>query len=203
MAPSSSPTSAASVTLRLATVEALGSPEAQAIAFFAGEVKRLSGGTVLVSPLIESADRDAENIEAVTSGAIEMIITQARNWDEFGVTSMQALQTPFLITSSALGVRPRPVTRDELIGGLHSKGVDGLALWPTDLRHPVSFGAPLVSPADFKGIEFRIPVPRSPSSPLRRSARYLLTSSTPPSAVVTLHSAGHLVSRAPTPSREM
>ena len=71
---------------------------------------------------------------------------------------MQALQTPFLITSSALAVSATTGDlADELIGGLHSKGVDGLALWPTDLRHPVSFGAPLVSPADFKGIEFRIP----------------------------------------------
>ncbi len=42
------------------------------------------------------------------------------------------------------------------MSGLTAKGVDGLALWAIDFRHPVSFGEPFLSLADFKGAKIRI-----------------------------------------------
>jgi hypothetical protein len=42
------------------------------------------------------------------------------------------------------------------MSGLPAKGVDGLALWAIDFRHPVSFGEPFLSLADFKDAKIRI-----------------------------------------------
>jgi len=143
--------------IRAVTVEPAASPEGNALRFFKTELERSSGGSIAVRALAGDGQSDQGNIQRVTSGSIEMAIVQARNWDEFGVTSMQALQTPFLLTTDAAAAT---VTggdvAEQLMSGLPSKGVDGLALWPIDLRHPVSFGEPLLSPDDFKGIKVRI-----------------------------------------------
>jgi TRAP-type C4-dicarboxylate transport system substrate-binding protein len=159
-APSSSaapPSSSAALSLQVATVEPGDSPEGKAIEFFVGEVKRLTGGSLTIVPLTEAGESDQDNITQVTAGTLEMAIVQARNWDEFGVTSMQALQAPFLITTDAMAAAAtKGDIADALMSGLDEKGVNGLALWPIDLRHPVSFGKPFLSPADIKGANIRI-----------------------------------------------
>ena len=153
-----SPKSVAPATVfQVVTVEPPDSPEGKAIAFFADEVKRRTGGTVAVEPLSEAGENDQDNIEQVMSGAVPMAVVQARNWDDYGVTTMQALEAPFLITSDALA---EAATSGDLAGdlmsGLAAKGVEGLALWPIDLRHPVSFGQPFLTPEDMKDANIRI-----------------------------------------------
>ncbi len=37
------------------------------------------------------------------------------------------------------------------MSGLPGAGYEGLALWPDELRHPYSFGAPILKLADFRG----------------------------------------------------
>jgi TRAP-type C4-dicarboxylate transport system substrate-binding protein len=143
--------------IRAVTVEPEASPEGNALRFFKTELERSSGGSIAVRAIAADGQSDQGNIQRVTSGSIEMTIVQARNWDEFGVTSMQALQTPFLITTDAAAAAATGGdVANQLMSGLPTKGVDGLALWPVDLRHPVSFGEPLLSPDDFKGIQVRI-----------------------------------------------
>jgi TRAP-type C4-dicarboxylate transport system substrate-binding protein len=143
--------------IRAATVEPAASPEGNALRFFKTELERSSGGSITVHPLAGDGQGDQENIQRVTSGSIEMTVVQARNWDELGVTSMQALQTPFLLTTDAAAAAATGGDlANQLMSGLPAKGADGLALWPIDLRHPVSFGEPLLSPDDFKGIKVRI-----------------------------------------------
>ena len=164
-APSSAPPAAsvgsappsAAVTLRVVTVEPPDSPEGQAVEFFADEVERLTGGSLAVEPASEAGESDQDNISRVASGDLEAAIVQARNWDEFGVTSMQALQAPFLITSDALAAAATSGDlAGELMAGLDEKGVEGLALWPIDLRHPVSFGEPFLTPDDMTDANIRI-----------------------------------------------
>ncbi|HEY0464558.1 MAG TPA: TRAP transporter substrate-binding protein DctP [Polyangiaceae bacterium] len=148
---------AGTLEIRAVTVEPAASPEGNAVRFFKTELERTSGGAIAVHALAADGPSDQGNIERVSSGSIEMTVVQARNWDEFGVTSMQALQTPFLITTDTAAVAATGGdAAKELMSGLSSKGVEGLALWPIDLRHPVSFGEPLLSPDDFKGIRVRI-----------------------------------------------
>jgi len=146
----------AKVSLRLASSESSESPEATAIEFFAAEVNRRSGGTVVVTASIESGESDQNNIARVTSGELAMAMVAARAWDDLGVTSLQALESPFLITTHGLAVAATSGDlADKLMSGLTGRGVRGLALWPIDLRHPLSFGKPFLSPADMKGATIR------------------------------------------------
>jgi len=148
--------SAAIVRLSLASSESSISPEAAAIDFFAAEVARRSGGTIAVRAAIESGDSDQNNIARVTSGELTMAMVAARAWDDLGVTSLQALESPFLITTHGLAVAAtKDDLADKLLSGLTGRGVRGLALWPIDLRHPLSFGKPFLSPAHMKGATIR------------------------------------------------
>ena len=144
------------VTLRVANGEGGGSPESNAVLFFADDVARRSGGTVTVEP-IDDEQPDVDNDNRVASGEVDAAITQARSWDALDVTSLQALQTPFLITNEAAAAAATDGDiAARLMSGLPAKGVDGLALWAIDFRHPVSFGEPFLSLADFKGTKIRI-----------------------------------------------
>ena len=160
-APSATPSAVAvvpdkPVTLRVANTEGPGSPESDAMLFFATEVERASGGTVKVEPL-DDEQADVDNDNRVASGEIDAAITQARSWDALDVTSLQALQTPFLVTNEAAAVvATEGELAERLMSGLTAKGVDGLALWAIDFRHPVSFGEPFLSLADFKDAKIRI-----------------------------------------------
>ena len=148
--------SEAPVTLRVANGEGAGSPESDAVLYFADEVARASGGSVTVEP-IDDEQADVDNDNRVASGEIDAAITQARSWDALDVTSLQALQTPFLVTNETIAASATDGDlAARLMGGLTDKGVDGLALWPIDFRHPVSFGEPFLSLADFKGAQIRI-----------------------------------------------
>ena len=49
-------------------------------------------------------------------------------------------------------------TTNDLMSGLPSQGYEGLALWPEALRHPYSFGAPILTLSDFYDISIRAPV---------------------------------------------
>ena len=155
--PVESPASSPTVTLELASSETSQSPEASAIDYFASEVARRSAGAVTIVAKAESGDSDQDNIARVTAGKVAMAMVATRSWDELGVTSMQALESPFLITTHGLAVAATSGDLAQmLMSGLAVKGVRGLALWPIDLRHPLSFGKAFLSPADMKGATIRI-----------------------------------------------
>ena len=79
------------------------------------------------------------NIRAdlIRGGELDGALIATRAWDPDGVTSLQALQAPFLITSQALEDRvvSGPLAAP-MLAGLRRAGVIGLALLPADLLHP-------------------------------------------------------------------
>ena len=154
---------AAPVVLRIGTDDFLGRPAADQIEEFARQVKELSGGTVRIQPLWNAAgdtgddDWDQKVARLVVAGELDMGLIPARAWDTEGVTTLRALNAPFLITSDKLAAE---VASSELAGsmlaGLDPVGVTGLALLPEGLRHVFSFGEPLLTPGDFKGELVRV-----------------------------------------------
>ena len=117
------------------------------------------GGSITVEPVFDAGADTPEGFEAGVAGLVQrgdadLGLAASRAWDLAGVTSLQALQAPFLITDDALAaaVAASPIA-DDLLAGMTDAGVTGLALWPEDLRHPFSFvpGEPLVHPDDFVG----------------------------------------------------
>ena len=148
----------AAAVIRIASVESEETPEGQAITTFADELTKRTGGSITVLPIFETAEGgDPANIDGVHSGLIDMAIVQARAWDEYDVTSMQALQTPFLLGTEDAAVAATSGTfAPRLTAGLDDQDVVGLMLWPIDLRHFVSFKKPYLDPKDLAGERVRI-----------------------------------------------
>lgn len=153
----------APVTLQIGTDDSPGRPAADQIDEFAQQVEELSDGLIRIEPAWHAAGREIDDWDQqvarlVASGDLDMGMIPARAWDTEGVTSLRALQAPFLVTSNDLV--EEIVTSDladEMLAGLDEVGVTGLALLPEGLRHIFSFGDPLVSPHDFAGTTIRAP----------------------------------------------
>ncbi len=149
-------------TLRLATVDQQGNWDTPLVEAFVSDVADLSHGalTVDVTWGAESESNEFEQaiIDRVRRGDFDLGWVGARAWDVEGVTTLQALQAPFLITDYATlrDVYASDV-RTQLLAGLNAGGIVGLGLYPGWLRHPASLHSTLVTLEDFAGIRFRVP----------------------------------------------
>jgi C4-dicarboxylate-binding protein DctP len=149
----------APLTLRLGTEGSQGRPEADQIEEFARQVEQLSGGDVTIEPVWEAGRMvdgeatpggvDQAVAVMVQDGELDMGMIPARAWDTMGVSSMQALTAPFLVTTNELtaGVTGDDFAED-MLAGLDDIGITGLALFPDALRHLFAFGDPILAPAD-------------------------------------------------------
>ena len=100
---------------------------------------------------------DAAVIDRLKAGTYQMAVVPARAWSAVGVTSMKALQAPFLFESDehVAAVADDAAIRKDVFSGFDGSGVTGLTLFPKLLRHLLSFGAPMLTPADVKGRTIR------------------------------------------------
>jgi TRAP-type C4-dicarboxylate transport system substrate-binding protein len=148
------------LTLTLASPEAPGRPGSVAVDHFAEQVQSISDGRIRVE-VTWNIGRDQHSWDQLTAqqvidGEFELGLVPARAWDVLGVTTLQALQAPFLVTSDAAldAVVSDPVAV-EMLAGLDEIGVTGLGLFPEGLRHPAGYSGPLREPADFSGVGVR------------------------------------------------
>ena len=159
---------AATTTLRMATMEIRGSPYTDSVEEFARQVEELSGGSLRIRIIWDGANellggfgpRAEQDVAGlVQSGELAAALIPARAWDKLGVTSLQALQAPFLVSSEQLVARiVQSEAAEEMLAGLDRAGVVGLTLIPEGLRHPVGFARPLLAASDFAGARIRAPL---------------------------------------------
>lgn len=130
---------------------------------FARQVTQASNGSVVIEPVWRAAgeneaDWDQKVARRVVSGELDMGMIPARAWDTEGVSTFRALHAPFLIDSNAVvdAVVADDVA-EQMLAGLDEVGVTGLALVPESLRHPFSFGEPMLKPDDLDGQAIRAP----------------------------------------------
>jgi TRAP-type C4-dicarboxylate transport system substrate-binding protein len=149
------------VTLRLAVADDPGAPSDPYIRAFVDAVSGISEGSITIEPLW-GAGKDAYEqgvAEQLVEGEFELGLAASRAWDHAGITSLNALQAPFLIDNDALALAVADSdVATSMLEGMASGGATGLTLWPEDLRHPVAFEGcitPLVHPADFAGLTIR------------------------------------------------
>ena len=128
---------------------------------FANAVSRLSHGTLQIK--IESSWRfsdpnnEADLIKDVQAGKADLGATASRAFDTVGIDSFQALQAPFLINSYPL---ERKVLASaipaQMLQGLRSHGLVGLAVLPGPLRRPLGFTRPLLAASSYRGARMGI-----------------------------------------------
>jgi TRAP-type C4-dicarboxylate transport system substrate-binding protein len=135
---------------------------AKQIEQFARTVEELSDGQLRIEPVWRAGDGDEawDQVVArkVMDGQLDLGNVPSRAWDTEGVTTLRALNAPFLITTDEL--LDAVVTSDladEMLAGLEEVGVVGLALVPESLRHPFGFAQPLLGPDDYRGGHVRAP----------------------------------------------
>jgi TRAP-type C4-dicarboxylate transport system substrate-binding protein len=133
---------------------------------FADEVRRLSKGRIRFAFIPGTGDNDPADASVryarqVRDGRYDLGVIGAAAWDELGVTSLQPLQAPLLISDQSLfrAVLASPVA-DQMLDGLKAQHVVGLSLirlWPL---HPMGYRGPITKPADFEGKHIHVPVSR-------------------------------------------
>jgi TRAP-type C4-dicarboxylate transport system substrate-binding protein len=158
-------------TLELGTPDPPGRAGSAAAQHFADEVRRRSAGRLRIKIIFEADVKavggnkpafDQTVARLVRDGHLPLGLIPARAWDTFGVTSLQALQAPFLVTTNDLTatILRGPLVAD-MLAGLQRAGVVGLTLLPDGLRHPVGLRGPLRGPDDYRGIRIRVPHSRA------------------------------------------
>jgi TRAP-type C4-dicarboxylate transport system substrate-binding protein len=153
------------LTLRVGTVnaETEEAPYADEVEEFADAVETSSDGSIDVeivweAPGPHTGESERKTADMVREGEIDLAVVPTRVWDQLEVTSFQALQAPFLVDN--FGLLNEIAGSDlatEMLAGLDAVGTTGLAIWPESLRHPVSFGEPLLTAADFQGTKLLVP----------------------------------------------
>jgi TRAP-type C4-dicarboxylate transport system substrate-binding protein len=162
----------APITLTLGTPDSDGHPDTPLIHYFAQQVDDISGGRLRIRieyyAAGEAPDFDQVTVREVHDGSLDLGWVGSRVWDTEGVPGFQALQAPFLITNYRLldRVLTGPIA-DDMLADLKQVGMVGLGLYPDELRHPVGLGAPLLSLADFRGAEIRVPASRASDALMR------------------------------------
>ncbi|MFL5955392.1 MAG: TRAP transporter substrate-binding protein [Gaiellaceae bacterium] len=167
------------ITLTLAGTEGRGRPSIDIAEVFAERVKALSKDSIIVKIAYDSGGNDrtttnnaqeANLVRLVRAGKVQLAIVPTRAFDFEGVTSFQAIQAPFLVTTErGMDRLTRGTLADRLQSELPQLGLTGLGLAPEGLRRPFGFTKALVKPADFAGIRFVA----SRSRPLVRLLRIL------------------------------
>ena len=162
------------IRLTLAGTEGRGRPSIDIAEAFAARVKALSKDSIVVKIAYDSGGNDstipvgvqeASLVRLVRTGKVQLAIVPTRAFDFEGITSFQALQAPFLVTTEHdMDRLTRGTIADRLESGLPKIGLTGLGLAPEGLRRPFGFAKALASPADFAGVRFEA----SRSKPLLR-----------------------------------
>jgi TRAP-type C4-dicarboxylate transport system substrate-binding protein len=152
------------LTLTIATDDPAGRRSGMVIRSFSDAVRELSGGRIRIERVYQPNRADAPAFDqriarAVVRGGYDLGVVPSRAWDTEGVSSLRALQAPFLIDSQPLldAVVTSRLAR-EMLDGLDRAGVHGLALVSESLRHPFGFKRELRRPADFAGTTVQVPL---------------------------------------------
>src|SRR6516164_8587209 len=139
---------------------------------FAGEVRRLSAGTMRLD--IRSRWRlgqvDSENglIGDVSAGKADLGVVGSRAWDSAGVSSFRALSAPLLINSYALQDRVlRSPMTGQMLRGLRPLGLAGIGVLPGPLRKPLGIARPLLRPSDYAGLRIGVQQSRVADATMR------------------------------------
>jgi len=146
----------APITLQLLVQDGTGRQSEAAVTDLVTLAAQLTDGAITIVPTFEGGDV----LHAVMTGEAQLGMVPSRDADAAGVTSLDVLETPFLIDNDALALAV--ATSDvahRAMAGLDAVGVTGLAMWPEDLRHLFAFnpsGVAFRTPHDLAGADILV-----------------------------------------------
>lgn len=145
------------VTLKLAMYDA-GTSDGGMLAQHFADAVHASDPSITVKTTFEAAEDDEAVIKLIQAGGADLGVVPTRAWDLVGVTSLRAINTPFLIDSNnLLNSVVQAAVAEPMLAGLSKAGVTGLGLLPDGLRHPYGVDKAPLSPADYRGKVIRAP----------------------------------------------
>lgn len=156
----------APIVLRFGTDDFVGRAAADQIEEFGRRVAELTDGEITVEGVFKAGGEgdgrqwDQRVAQHVIDGELDGANIPARAWDLLGVTSMNALHTPFLVTSqdSMAAVLTDEALVEEMLVGLDQLGLTGLAISPDSIRYLFTVqDPPPASAADFEDALIRSP----------------------------------------------
>jgi TRAP-type C4-dicarboxylate transport system substrate-binding protein len=130
-----------------------------AVQRFVDQVEELSDGALQVDVSINWGDyapgAEQQVVRDVAAGEADLAWVWTHAFDTLGVNAFRALNAPMLIDSYPLqqAVIASDIPR-EMLAGLDAVGVTGLAVLADGLHKPIAVDHPLLSPADYDGINF-------------------------------------------------
>ena len=111
--------------------------------------------------------KDKEEIEALQVGAVQMLAPAVSKFGPMGLREFEAFDLPYLFDNEEelKAVLEGPIG-NSLLQRLQTKGVTGLAYWTAGFRG-LSANKALKTPADARGLKFRIPSSKVLDSEIR------------------------------------
>src|SRR6266480_376440 len=145
------------IVIKFSHVVATNTPKGLAAEKFKELAEKYTGGKVKVEVYPNSQlYKDKEEIEALQLGAVQMLAPSTAKFAPLGDKQFEALDLPFLFANDDEYTRiSKGPVGQWLFQKLVPKGITGLAFWDNGF-HMVSANRPLIAPADFQGLKFRI-----------------------------------------------
>src|SRR5437879_5868567 len=147
----------APIVIKFSHVVAPNTPKGLAADKFKELAEKYTNGKVKVEVYPNSQlYKDKEELEALQLGAVQMLAPSNSKFGPIGVREFEVFDLPYILPDLKT---LRKVT-DGPLGGkllklLDAKGMTGLAYWDNGFKQ-MSANKKLVSPADYKGVKFRI-----------------------------------------------
>src|SRR3954449_5288503 len=145
------------IVIKFSHVVATNTPKGLAAEKFKELAEKYTNGKVKIEVYPNSQlYKDKEELEALQLGAVQMLAPSNSKFGPIGVKEFEVFDLPYILPDLAT---LRKVT-DGPLGGkllklLDAKGMTGLAYWDNGFKQ-MSANKKLVTPADYKGVKFRI-----------------------------------------------
>ena len=147
----------APIVLKFSHVVASDTPKGKAAEKFRELAEKYTNGKVKVEVYANSTlYKDKEELEALQLGAVQMLAPSNSKFGPIGVREFEVFDLPYILPDLATlrKVTDGPLGA-KLLKLLEPKGMTGLAYWDNGFK-VMSANKKLVTPADYKGLKFRI-----------------------------------------------
>jgi len=145
------------IVLKFSHVTASDTPKGKAADKFKELAEKYTAGKVKVEVYPNSTlYKDKEELEAMQLGAVQMLAPTNSKFGPIGIKEFEVFDLPYILpdVKSAHKVTEGPLGA-KLLKLLDAKGMTGLAYWDNGFKM-MSANKKLISPADYKGLKFRI-----------------------------------------------